>query len=278
MKIEKICGIYKIENLVNGKVYVGQSINIKTRFMSHKSELKSNNHSNIHLQNSWNKYGEENFKFEILEECNFDNLNNLEKEWISKLNSINPYGYNLEYGGKENKNISEYTRVKMKESKSGVNHPFYGVKFTDEHKQILRESKTTNIPILQFDLDGKLTKRWEYGAGEASKKLNIGQSGIFKCFKMIRKTYKGYIWLYEKYYNEFSIDLNFHLIKKGKNIVQLSKENEFLCIWDSIKEAQEILNIRHISEVCRNNNNAGGFKWMYKEDYEKYIEEQNKSV
>ena len=49
-------GIYKIENKVNGKVYIGQSVNIKKRWKQHKYELNSNNHVNKHLQASWNKY------------------------------------------------------------------------------------------------------------------------------------------------------------------------------------------------------------------------------
>ena len=62
-------GIYKIENLINGKIYIGSaSINFIIRWNSHKNELKNNKHPNIHLQNAWNLYGEENFVFEVIEE------------------------------------------------------------------------------------------------------------------------------------------------------------------------------------------------------------------
>ena len=60
-------GIYKIVNLVNYKIYVGSAFNLKERFRSHRNELRRKVHVNIPLQNAWNKYGEENFKFEILE-------------------------------------------------------------------------------------------------------------------------------------------------------------------------------------------------------------------
>ena len=59
------CGIYKITNNINNKFYIGSSKNITKRFKEHKWRLKNNKHPNNKLQNSWNKYGEENFKFEV---------------------------------------------------------------------------------------------------------------------------------------------------------------------------------------------------------------------
>lgn len=91
-------GIYKIENLVNGKVYIGQSINILARWSDHKYKLENNLHENSYLQNSWNKYGAENFKFQIVELCSKDNLNTKECEWIKKYDSFKN-GYNLTGGG-----------------------------------------------------------------------------------------------------------------------------------------------------------------------------------
>jgi predicted GIY-YIG superfamily endonuclease len=56
-------GVYIINNKLNGHNYIGSSINIKQRFAQHKSTLRHNTHRNQHLQNAWNKYGEENFDF-----------------------------------------------------------------------------------------------------------------------------------------------------------------------------------------------------------------------
>lgn len=60
-------GIYQILNKINNKIYIGSSIDIISRFHQHKTALRHNKHHCLYLQNSWNKYGEENFEFLIIE-------------------------------------------------------------------------------------------------------------------------------------------------------------------------------------------------------------------
>lgn len=60
-------GIYKIENKVNGKVYIGSSNSIKRRWQKHKALLRHGKHQNSHLQAAWDKYGEDNFSFSVIE-------------------------------------------------------------------------------------------------------------------------------------------------------------------------------------------------------------------
>jgi len=104
-----ICGIYKIENISNKKVYIGQSKNILLRFSNHKYELKNQIHSNTHLQNSWNKYGEENFIFDIICECDSEEINEKEIYFIGLYNSFE-YGYNRTEGGTDSETAKEYGR------------------------------------------------------------------------------------------------------------------------------------------------------------------------
>lgn len=61
-------GVYCILNLVNGKHYVGSSQNIRIRWRTHQGLLKRNKHHCLKLQRAWNKYGESNFRLDILEE------------------------------------------------------------------------------------------------------------------------------------------------------------------------------------------------------------------
>ena len=97
-------GIYKIENLINGKVYIGQSINIKERWNEHKlinsraskDALKKQKYP---LYLAFQKYGLENFSFEVLEECPREQLNEKEKYYIDLYSSYD-YGYNSTRGNK----------------------------------------------------------------------------------------------------------------------------------------------------------------------------------
>jgi group I intron endonuclease len=111
------CGIYKIENLVDGKIYVGSSINIEKREYKHFWMLNKNIHDNNHLQHSFNKLGSENFKFETIEECEVTLLNDKENYYINQYNSNKQeFGYNMALVNEFRRNTYNYD-VKLKLSK-----------------------------------------------------------------------------------------------------------------------------------------------------------------
>lgn len=106
------CGIYKIESLVNGKVYIGQSKLCELRWWGHKNEAKKGKNKN-HLYRAIRKYGENKFKFTIVERTTIDKLNERECYWIWVFKSTNPkIGYNRTYGGEGVKPTPE-TLIKM---------------------------------------------------------------------------------------------------------------------------------------------------------------------
>ena len=96
-------GIYKITNLDNGKMYVGQAVDIKKRWREHTLALNKNQHDNRRLQNSWNVHGEDRYEFSVIEECDIDELDDLEIYWIDKLRTYVGFkdcnGYNESLGG-----------------------------------------------------------------------------------------------------------------------------------------------------------------------------------
>ena len=122
--------IYKITNLLSGKIYVGQTRRtIKERTRGH---LSTANHFEKFNRNgisyAIHNYGWENFKIEILEECNNHlELNEREKFWIKKLNSKTPFGYNLTDGGagalgsvsRKGKHLSAEHKAKISASEKG---------------------------------------------------------------------------------------------------------------------------------------------------------------
>ena len=89
-------GIYKITNKINGKIYIGSSVDLKRRINEHFWELKNNRHPNIHLQYAYNKYGRNNFEVEVIEYCNKNIVREREQYYIDKyLPYLQSVGYNI---------------------------------------------------------------------------------------------------------------------------------------------------------------------------------------
>lgn len=90
-------GIYKITNLVNGKSYIGQSINIQQRWKTHRNRYQV---EDTLLYRAIRKYGLDNFSFKVIEECQKNELNEREIYWIQYYDTTNrEKGYNLTKGG-----------------------------------------------------------------------------------------------------------------------------------------------------------------------------------
>jgi group I intron endonuclease len=106
--------VYKITNKINGKCYIGQTINsLETRWYYH---CRKNSFCR-YLGNAIQKYGKEAFSVEVIAECQTpEDLNNTEKHFIEVYNSLAPNGYNLREGGGGYGKMSEEAKKKMKES------------------------------------------------------------------------------------------------------------------------------------------------------------------
>lgn len=110
-------GIYKITN-PNGKVYIGQTINIENRWNEYKS--LSNSKSQIKIHNSLKKYGYKNHIFEIIEECDEKELNDRERYWQDYYNVIGKQGLNCRLTKTNDKSGSLSIETKLKLSNSHI--------------------------------------------------------------------------------------------------------------------------------------------------------------
>ena len=220
-------GIYCIENLITHKKYIGQSVNIKDRWRRHISELNNNYHHNDYLQKSWNKYGEDNFEFYVLEYCSKEDLNKKEDYYINKYNTMDrDYGYNLKSGGQDhnyqteeikhkisesnkktylNSNLKEIRSIdalnqwanpKIKAKITGENNGMYGKHHTEEAKKKMSEKKKGRLspkrdltPVLCVELN----KKYDCAA-IASRELGIQSGCILLVCRGERKTAGGYHW------------------------------------------------------------------------------------
>ena len=160
-------GIYSITNIVNGKRLIGLAKDITRRLCTHRCLLNHNKHHNPHLQLAWNKYGERNFKFEILLLCPIESLNNEEIRLIAKFNTMNStYGYNMQPGGKRPQHSLETIR-KMSESKKGKKNANYGRIFPEETRQRMRNAFNSG----RRKAGDKLTEETKRKISETLKRL-----------------------------------------------------------------------------------------------------------
>ena len=196
-----ICGIYMIQNKVNGKIYIGQAVDIEgSRWKKHKSELRGNYHGNEHLQRDWNKYGEESVEFSILLECEENQLNTYEEYYIFELMAYdNRVGYNKNYGGYRGRPTEE-TRKKMSEAKKGEKCHMYGR--TGENHPMYGNNPNGKL-VVQINLNtNEIVKVWK--CTREAERQGFCHSNISACCRGKRKSHKGYKWMYLEDYNKLN--------------------------------------------------------------------------
>lgn len=192
-------GIYKIINLTNNKVYIGSAIDISHRFACHKYDLKNNRHHSNHLQKAYNKYGLENFKFEILFYCDEKLLISNEQNQIDLYKSyLREFGYNINPKAENSLGIKH-----TKESKLNMSKAHIGIKmppFTDSHKNNLRIShlnckKKNRRPIISININTLEVVKQYSSLLEASRE-GYSLGCILKVCQGKRKTHKKLLWRY----------------------------------------------------------------------------------
>lgn len=205
---KKIIGIYKISNLVNDKIYIGSSMDVDKRIKRHYNELRKDKHYNEYLQRAWNKYGEINFVYDILEILeNKNDLIHKEQYYIDKYKSYNIlYGYNLcpkayvSLGYKHTEDVRNKMSVDRKKNgykyaRYGKNHWKFGKTISDEQKKILTESranidweksklaKLRNVDVIKIR-ELFITKKYTYK--NLGKEFGVSDKTIARIIKRER--------------------------------------------------------------------------------------------
>ena len=226
------CGIYKFTNKINGKIYIGQSIDINARKRSHINDAYcKGKDSNCPFHQAIIKYGENGFNFEIIEECPKELLNEREKYWIQYYNSYHN-GYNASPGGD---NCGE---------------------------------RSDGRALLLYDLEGNFVKE-TYNIASTARELGVGYQTVYQLLQGTRKSTKGFQIKYKES-EDFPKTIEPYNSRQGGSFVvlQLDKNDNVLNEYKSVNEAarQTGCDCSTISKVCRGKlKTHGGFKWKYKE-------------
>ena len=235
--------IYKIENIINKKVYVGLTNNWKRRKARHFLDLKNNEHDNPHLQEAYNKYGKENFVFSIIGEfdCTKDEIKDYESYYIKELKAY-PDGYNCNPGGKQSYFLGQLSKEQVFEicsilervnRRGQIIADYYGVSlkvisnirteksynnYIDEYKKLEQSEKEKIFNFIKDKIDLNLNYQ---------KKRKLSKKQVFMLY--IQRDYKTPILLKELM-EDFDIK-NYnvvHSIRREETYKDYSKEYKTL--------------------------------------------------
>lgn len=241
--VQNVSGIYKIVNLITREFYIGSAVNLVKREREHFSLLNNNLHPNYHLQNSFNKHGEENFKFEILEYCEKENLIIREQYYLDTLKP--QYNICKIAGSQLGMKRSEESLRKRTLSRSGFKH-------TEEAKKkisIATKGKFHSQEVKEKIRQSNLGKKLSDETKNKIRSFNIGrQVSIETRQKMAMSSHrKGY---------------------NSKPILCFDKNRLFIREFPSLSSARilnSMLRVSYISQVCKGKvKSTCGYIFQYK--------------
>ena len=286
--------IYKATNKINGKSYIGQTCDFKSRVWQH---MRCYEKEDCTFHRALQKYGEENFTWEVLETCNTrEESLRLERYYIEFFDTYHN-GYNENRGGVGGHNARSVVMltvdgkfVKRYDSacdaqKDGFHDSDvllcckstsrkqlckgYMFMFEDEYlkngaRKYIKPLAINTKSVIQCDMDGNFIAKFR-SVNEAAEKTGAYRPTISMVLCKKYKSANGFIFVYE---NEFPIkDLSIYKVeRKGRKIAQVNaKSGEIIKLFDRISDAGKELgvNYKSIHKVLdMPNRTAYGYKWI----------------
>ena len=278
--------IYKITNLINNKIYVGQTrFDILVRYKQHKYEAQKGQ-LNFPLYAAMRKYGIENFSIEIIEEIDDSLLDERESFWIKKLDSYvkNNKGYNCTYGGEGNTIIDKLEVYQLWDQGNSIKQIADLLKHDRSAiRKILKEYENYSVEesnkrgdliqglnrfesVNQYDLKGNYIKTYT-NMTQAAYETGISNKNIWSAVHYKSKTAGGYQWRFVNDTNP--VQEISKTVKQKNHVQQLDEQNIVIQTYESAAEAarQTGINATQIRKVCQHKGiTAGGYKWRYQSE------------
>jgi group I intron endonuclease len=198
-------GVYRIVNTSNKKFYVGSAqASLNRRKNQHFHLLRKGNHHSIHLQRAWNKYGEKEFRFEIIEECLPEKciereqfyLDSLKPEYNIQPNAASRAGTTLskEHKKKAIKVLNDNRwKLDLPEIRKKMSDYHKGRKKTKEHALLV--GAASKKKVLQYNRKGEFIKEWN-SIKEVENYYHAVQGTLWKALTNKTKTFRKFIWKY----------------------------------------------------------------------------------
>jgi len=188
--INSLSGVYKILNKENNYIYIGSSKNMSKRWSIHTRELKKNLHKNNYLQKAFNKYGKENFIFEIVEVVSdFNNLIIREQFYIDTLKPK----YNIRKIAESNLGL-----LHSKETKEKISNKLIGRFLTEEHKLNVSISKKDKPQTFEAIMNRLLAREGYKHSEETKKKIGLSNKGKKHINRKLSDSHKEKLSLVHK--------------------------------------------------------------------------------
>ena len=293
----KTKGVYSIhfKNSNCIKLYIGSTISnlgFYNRWKSHISSLRRNKYSCHILQKAYDKYGEENMIFKIIEECEEDICLIREQYFIDLYDTYNN-GYNARKNAENNYGLKHTTETKNKMSKTRTKRHKYSddvINLYKDNKSTREISKLLNICrnsvkkilsenniemrsvvetrkklVYQYNINGIFIKEYE-SVNFCSRELNIQSAGIFYVLNGKCSHYKNFYFSYEKLTEDEILEkVNYFKNNpkniKYKNIKQIDDNDNIVKIWKDLKEIKDILKYPTIHKAVKNKKKYKGYYW-----------------
>ena len=224
-------GIYSIKNLINNKQYTGSTkSSFHSRKTKHYTNLIKNTHHNEYLQNAWNKYGEENFIFELIFICPIDYVVKKEAFFIKNLKTnYREHGYNIA-------SVSEYRFNYKLSDKHNSEKSIKKLKKNLTHNGLISNERGLPKPFKEYNLNGDFIA--EYNSAKEYCEINglVSRAHISVCLSKRNLYYRKSIVLFS---NDSLTKKDIEYVNKkhkkiGVNLYDI--HHTFIESFDTVKE------------------------------------------
>jgi len=262
-------GIYKITNLKNNLIYIGSTVNLYRRKNEHLKELRNNKHHNAHIQNSFNKYGEDIFEFTI-QDIVFDLEFLIEREqfWIDFYKSNDKtIGYNIREKAESNVNLlaSDTTRQRISNANKGhIVSEETKIKLSIANKGKSRtKSKETRLKLSIANKGKVFSQDTKYKMSVARKEY-LTKNPITDNERKARS--KRMVGENNPNYGKTASDET--ILKYSKQVLQYDKDNNFIREYISINATKQYgFDPSSVAKCCKSKlKHHKGYYWVYKDN------------